>query len=368
MNSPAPAPRQRSALGTTLAVLLMLLALAAILAFAGVRIVEQRISSLLGPRSQVGDVQVGFRQVVLTDVLVPGASGQAEARAKRVVLEPKWSGFLRHEAVFHTVVIQGFDFAVVRTDDGDMQIAPALKTAMQAGEGRTRGRMPIEIAELVLRDGRLDFVDAAVAAPAHRIPFKNVRARLSPVVIPGDGARSNIEFAGDVEDNRNGESTVRAQGWVAIGGTDSEMKIAVRNMDIRHAAPYLAENGTGTLTGGAMDLDMTTAIAKRDLRASGVVALRDLKFSGDGSVFSLPRKAVLAAMKDKTGALRFEFALRGSLDNPKFSVTRGFTAQVAQGFGRAIGVGAEGAAEGVSGAVKELGDALSDLLSPSPGK
>ena len=365
MNSLAPASRQRSALGSTLAVLLMLMALAAILAFAAVRIVEQRVSSLLGPRSQVGDVQVGFRQVVLTDVVVPGASGQAEARAKRIVLEPKWSGFLRHEAVFNTVTVEGFDFAVVRTDNGDMQIAPALKTALQAGEGRTRGRMPIDIAQLVLRDGRLDFVDAAVATPAHRIPFKNVRARLSPVMIPGDSVRSNIEFAGDVEDNRNGESTVRAQGWVEIGGTDSEMKVAVRNMDIRHAAPYLAENGAGTLTGGAMDLDMSTAIAKQDLRASGVVALRGLKFSGDGSVFSLPRKAVLAAMKDKTGALRFEFALRGSLDNPKFSVTRGFAAQVAQGFSRAIGVGAEGAAQGVTGAVKELGDALSDLLSPS---
>ncbi|MNU03391.1 hypothetical protein D3C72_2474010 [compost metagenome] len=69
-------------------------------------------------------------------------------------------------------------------------------------------------------------------------------------------------------------------------------------------------------------------------------------------------------MKDKSGVLRFEFALRGSLDNPKFSVTRGFAAQVARGFGRAIGIGAEGAAEGVSGAVKELGDAISDMLSP----
>jgi hypothetical protein len=111
---------------------------------------------------------------------------------------------------------------------------------------------------------------------------------------------------------------------------------------------------------------MRTAIAKRELHASGTVALRSLKFSGDGSLFSLPRKAVLAALKDNTGALRFDFALAGNLDNPKFSVTRGFSAQVAQGFSHAIGVGAEGAAEGVTGAVKELGNALSDLLSPKP--
>ncbi|NMK45108.1 DUF748 domain-containing protein [Achromobacter sp. Bel] len=367
MSLNAAATRQRSVLGTAIAVLLVLAALAGVLAFAATRIAEQRISSMLGPRGQVGDVRVGWRQVVLTDVNVPGASGQAGASAKRIVLEPDWPAFLRHEAVFNSVVVEGFDFAVVRNADGDMKIAPALQAALHAGaggDGKTRGDRTIRIAELILRDGRLDFEDAVISKPPHRIPFKNVQARLSPVLIPGDGAHSDMTFSGTLEDNRNGESTVRAQGWLQIGGTDADMKVAVRNMDIRHAAPYLSEKDAGSLTGGAMDLDMNTTIANRELRASGSVALRGLTFSGDGTLFSLPRKAVLAAMKDKSGALRFDFKLQGSLDNPKFSVRRGFAAQVAQGFGRAIGVGAEGAAEGVTGAVKELGNALSDLLSP----
>ncbi|WMD22030.1 DUF748 domain-containing protein [Achromobacter seleniivolatilans] len=367
MSLNAVAPRQRSVLGTAMAILLLLVALAAVLALAATRIAEQRISSMLGPRSQVGDVSVGFKRVVLTDVVVPGGEGQAGARAQRVVLEPEWSSFLRHEAVFKTITIEGFDFAVVRTAGGDMQIAPALQAALRAGDGgdaKSRRDRPVQVGELVLRNGRLDYLDAVVSKPPHRIPFKDVQARLSPVTVPGDGAHSDMEFSGAVEDNRNGAATVRAQGWVELGGTDADMKVAVRNMDIQHAAPYLAENGAGSLAGGAMDLDMTTAIANRDLRASGTVALRGLKFSGDGTLFSFPRKAVLAAMKDSSGTVRFEFALRGSLDNPKFSVTRGFAAQVARGFGRAIGVGAEGAAEGVAGAVKELGNALSDLLSP----
>lgn len=367
MSLNAAAPRRRSALGTAIAVLLVLAALAGVLAFAATRIAEQRISSMLGPRGQVGDVRVGWRQVVLTDVKVPGASGQAGASAKRIVLEPEWPAFLRHEAVFNSVVVEGFDFAVVRGADGEMKIAPALQAALHAGaggDGKSRGDRTIRIAELILRDGRLDFEDAVVAKPPHRIPFKNVQARLSPVSVPGDGAHSDMTFSGTLEDNRNGESTVRAQGWLQVGGTDANMKVAVRNMDIRHAAPYLSEKEAGSLTGGAMDLDMSTTIANRELRASGTVALRGLTFSGDGTLFSLPRKAVLAAMKDKSGALRFDFKLQGSLDNPKFSVRRGFAAQVAQGFGRAIGVGAEGAAEGVTGAVKELGNALSDLLSP----
>ena len=161
-------------------------------------------------------------------------------------------------------------------------------------------------------------------------------------------------------------------GWTSkpirlvVGGTDADIKVSVRNMGVRHAAPYLADNGAGSLAAGAMDLDMNTVIERRQLRAAGTVALRGLKFSGEGSLFSLPRKAVLAALKDEAGAVRFEFALSGDLDSPRFSVTRGLAAQVAQGFGHAIGVGAEGAAEGVAGAVKSLGNALSDLLDPTP--
>lgn len=368
MSSNAADARGRSRWGTALAILLLICAVIAVLALAATRVVEQRIASILGPRSQVGNVQVGLHQVVLTDVAVPGASGQPGARARRVELEPEWTAFLRREAVFKRIIVEGFDFAVVRNPDGDMQISPALQAALRAGDGdgKTRRNGPIRVAELILRDGRLDYLDGAVSKPPHRIPFKDVQAHLQPVVIPGDGTASDLEFTGKVEDNRNGEATVRAKGKLVVGGADADITVAVRNMDIRHAAPYLADNGAGSLSGGSMDLDMKTAIARRELKASGTVALHNLKFSGDGSLFSLPRKAVLAAMKDKSGVIRFEFALAGRLDNPKFSVTRGFSAQVARGFGHAIGVGAEGAAEGVAGAVKELGDALSDMLSPKP--
>lgn len=369
MSLNAATPTGRSPWGSALAILLLIAALLAVLAFAVVRIAEQRIASMLGPRTQVGEVRVGLRQVVLTDVAVPGAAGQAGARARRIVLEPEWSAFLQHEAVFKRVLIEGFDFAVVRGADGGMQIAPAVQAAMRArdgGDGKSRRGTPINVADLVLRDGRLDYLDGVVAKPPHGIPFTGVQARLHPVVIPGDGSASSLEFSGMVEGNRNGEASVRAQGTLVLGAADTDMTVAVRNMDVRYAAPYLSADGAGSLTGGAMDLDMKTAVAKRELRASGAVALRGLTFGGDGSLFSLPRKAVLAALKDNAGVVRFEFALAGSLDNPKFSVTRGFSAQVARGFGHAIGVGAEGAAEGVSGAVKELGNALSDLLSPKP--
>lgn len=374
--------QRRSIWGRRLAILSLTAVVIVALAFAATRVVELRIAGMLGERAKVGEVHAGFTRVVLTDIVVSGEPGQADVRARRVVLEPEWLALLKREAVFKSITVEGFDFTVVRSADGELHIAPALQSAFHkdqhgsedeaksldkgADEGGERRRMPVRIADLILRDGRLDYEDAMVSKPPHRIPFTDVQARLQPVNMPRDGARSTMEFSGKVEGNRNGESTVRAQGWLVLGSTDSDMTVTVRNMDVRHAAPYIAGKDAATLTGGSMDLDMKTAIARGDLRASGTMALHDLQFSGDGSLFSLPRKTVLAALKDRSGALRFQFTLAGKLDNPRFSISRGIAAQVEQGVGHAIGVGAEGAAEGVTGAVKELGDSISDVLSPKP--
>lgn len=377
------APQQRRSIWRKLLVILPVTAAVIVaLVFAVTRIVELRIAGMLGERAKVGEVQAGFKRVVLTDVVVSGEPGQADVRARRVVLEPEWLALLKREAVFKSITVEGFDFTVVRSADGELHIASALQSAFRkdqgggedeaksqgkgADEGGERRRMPVRIADLILRDGRLDYEDAVVSKPPHRIPFTDMQARLQPVNMPRDGTRSAMEFNGKVEGNRNGESTVRAQGWLVLGSTDADMTVAVRNMDIRHAAPYIAGKDAATLTGGSMDLDMKTAIARGDLRASGTLALHDPQFSGDGSLFSLPRRTVLAALKDRSGALRFQFTLAGKLDNPRFSISRGIAAQVEQGVGHAIGVGAEGAAEGVTGAVKELGDSISDLLSPKP--
>ncbi len=356
MGNASAMPRRSFARKLLIALVLAVLLLGAV-AWIGMRVIERHIAGLLGPRAQVGEVRLGFDAVVLTDVKITGAEGVAPASARRVVAEPDWGSLLRRQPVFHKITIEGFDFAVLRAPDGDMQISPALQAALREADGdggQARARGPVRADDIILDGGRLDFIDSAIAKPPHRIPFENVSARLHPLVLPADGQQSQMEFKGSVRDNRSGAATVQARGSLEVGGSDADMTVAVRNMDIRYAAPYLAENGAGSLAGGAMDLDMRTTIAKRQLNASGVVALHDLKFSGDGSLFSLPRKAVLAALEDRKGTLRMEFKLAGSLDNPKFSASRGF--------GRAIGVGAEGAAGGVAGAVKDLGDAISDLF------
>lgn len=124
MVNPPAASRRRPFARKLPAILVLVVVLLAALAFAGKYVAERRIAALLGPRAQVGQVSLGFKEVVLSDVKITGAEGMEPASARRVVAEPEWRSLLGREAVFRRITVEDFDFTVLRGADGDMQIAP----------------------------------------------------------------------------------------------------------------------------------------------------------------------------------------------------------------------------------------------------
>ncbi|MCV6903704.1 MAG: hypothetical protein NTT76_13425, partial [Achromobacter xylosoxidans] len=129
----AATPRRRSLLGKVLVILLAAAVLLAVLAWVGTRVAERRIAGLLGPRAQVGEVRLGFKEVVLTDVRIAGAAGMAPASARRVVAEPEWRSLLGQVAVFRRITVQGFDFAVLRGAAGAISMsAPAPRSTAKS--------------------------------------------------------------------------------------------------------------------------------------------------------------------------------------------------------------------------------------------
>ena len=156
MGNASATPRRSFARKLLVALVLGALLLGAA-AWIGMRLIERHVAGLLGPRAQVADVRLGFDAVVLTDVKIAGAEGVAPASAQRVVAEPDWGSLLRRQPVFRKITIEGFDFAVLRSADGDMQISPALQAALREADGdggRARDKGPIRVDDIVLDGGR----------------------------------------------------------------------------------------------------------------------------------------------------------------------------------------------------------------------
>lgn len=342
---------------------LLLLAVAGILAFLVVRLVELRVDSIVGPRGQIGDITVRPHEIVLRDVVLPGAPGQAATRAERVVLVPRWRAFLAHEAAFERVLVQGYDMEVLRDGDGKLHVAPSLAQALARARGADGQPRPAWAGRVVLADGTLRYRDQTVAyPPGHDMVFEQARVDISPLAVPAGEERMEVRFEGVTAPGANGQrGTASLVGWVRGKGQDADVRLAVRNMPASQVGPYMQLAHSAPLTGGAVDLDMRTQIRDRALQANGTLALTHARFGDDGSIFALPRQAVLSAMADRNDTVRFDFTVQGSLDDPKFAMQKSLPQRLAGGFARAVGVSAEGSSEGVTGAVREMGRALSNL-------
>lgn len=326
---------------------LLMLAVAGILAFLVVRVVELRVDSIVGPRGQVGDIRVRPHEIVLTDVVLPGTAGQAPTRAERVVLVPRWREFLTHQAVFERVLVRGYDMEVLRDGEGTLHVAPSLARALAIARGEDGQPRPAWAGRVVLTDGVMRYRDQTVSKNGHEMVFEQARIELTPLAVPAGDERMDVRFEGVTAAGPEGQRGMAALvGWVRGKGQDADLRLAVRHMPAAQVAPYLQLSQSAPITGGLIDLDMRTDVRNHALQANGTLALTKVRFGDEGSIFALPRQAVLSAMADRNDTVRFDFTVKGSLDDPKFALQQSLPQRVAGGFARAVGVSAEGASEG----------------------
>jgi len=353
------------------ACILALLAAGALAAHVATRVVEARIVDWLGPWGKAGRIEVGLAEVVLYDVDIGAPDGwpaEKTLQAAHIACTPDWRSLVSRRLVIRTLTMDDF-YLSARRSPHRIELLPTLsakareKREKDAREGKQPSRRwETEIGNAYLRDGRVDYYDTVAAKPAHRMAFDRMQAQVGPLYFPRRAEQTRILVSGRVLGKAR-SGTVAVDGWLAGTGNDADVRTRLHQVDVPALAPYLYKKAPAALAGGSVDLDMRTRIQQRRLDAAGHLELRDLRFGEGGeNLLSLPRKAVLAALEDRNGTVSFDFTLTGNLDDPKFSLDDSLSMRMVGGLSKAIGVSAKGVAEGVGGAVRELGDALSDLV------
>jgi hypothetical protein len=355
-----------------IAVLLLILVVVGGLHIAS-RLVVGRIEDMLGDKGHAARIDVGWNQIVLQDVEIgapPDWPARQTLRAARVTLEPNWRALLSNQIDIRRIVVSDYYLSIMRSSDGSLQILPTLRQrarerAQARGEDvdgqdeQGRPKRETSIGQLILDKGRLDFFDARIAKTPYRVPFENVHAEIGPLHAPANDEHTQIKLQGQIV-GKERRGKVSVDGWLALPSHDADMHTTTTGADVGLLSPYLQKQAPSILTAGQMDLDMTTHIRNQQLAAQGKVKLRDLDFGNKLS--AVPRKAIMAALEDRKGEVSFDFTLKGSLKDPKFSLTDDLSMRIAGGFTKALGVSVEGVAEGVGSAVKGLGGALNELL------
>lgn len=356
----------------------LLIAIAAILAIGvagaialhfAAQTLKDRVEQALGPESEVGAITVGWSAIEVSGIRIKGPRNWPAAdtlRAQRIVIVPDWRDLLSAHVRVRRVTVEGAYVSILRAHDGRLRVVPSLLESRKATTADSPS-LPVTIGALELKDGVLEFYDATVRRPAHRVRLEQLQTTVEDLRLPDLAGRTQLRMNGVVRGTRH-NGTLAIDGWVELSSKDSEIAARLRGVDLVAFEPYLVKASEAGVRRGTLDLDLKSTVRKRTLRAPGALTVTDLELASAGGALGtfmgVPRDAVLATLKNRDGRIALRFTLEGNLDDPKFSLNESFARRMASSLADTLGVSVEGLARGVGGAVRGVGDTVMKLFGP----
>ncbi|MDT8842838.1 DUF748 domain-containing protein [Paraburkholderia fungorum] len=355
-------------------VLLVLIVVAvAALQFAQ-REVKERVIAALGPLGSAESIHVGLTSVHLTNVLLkppPGWPAGDPLRADEITLTPDIRDLLARRVHIRSVVVRGFDIAVLRTKDGAIRLMPNLRESVNQSDQEAGGApsTPREklIDHIAFEQGNFHFYDMTVGPPAFKVTVSNANATVDHLHLPALSEPTAVDLTGSIKGPAH-TGTVSFNGWIKIASKDSQTTSKLSGIDVMMLDPYLLKKagGKAQVSGGTVDLTVESTVRNYQLHAPGTVTIHHLQLADSDNpldtFMSIPTKAAIAALKTRNGDITLHFELDGNLRDPKFSVRESLMKRLGAGFAKSLGVSVEGVAKGTGETVKGLGNALKNLL------
>jgi uncharacterized protein involved in outer membrane biogenesis len=328
---------------------------------------KSQVEQALGPHSEVGEIAVGWSSIEIRRVRIHAPQGwpaQDTLRAQRIVIVPDLRGLISAKVRIQRISVEQAYLSVLRSRDGRLRLLPSLLET-QASKVPNAPLPEVAIGSIELRDGTLEFFDATVRQPAHKIRLDQLQANVDDLRVPDLGGRTKVQLDGAVQGKqRNGRLSIR--GWADLADRNSEIASTLRGVDLITLQPYLIKASETGVRRGTLDLSMKSTVHKNQLHAPGTVTLNGLELAPSGGAMStfmgVPRQAVVAALKNRQGQILVEFALEGNLDDPHFSLNDSFAKRIGGSVAEILGISIEGLTRGLGNAAQGVGGVVNRLL------
>jgi hypothetical protein len=355
--------------------LIVLAILAAVLAAAAAigmhfaaKILKDQVQQALGPESEVGEISVGWSAIEIRKLRVRGPKGwpaEHTLRAERIVIVPDLLGLVSAKIRIDHIKVEQAYLSVLRARDKKVRLLPSMLEKPAAKSAADASSTTVAIGSIVLTDGVLEFFDATVRQPAHKVRLEHLEAKVDDLLVPSLAGRTQLKLEGTIKGvQRNGKMSLN--GWAEIADKNSELATKLHGVDLVALQPYLIKAAETGVKRGSMDLNMKSTVHNNRLHAPGTLTLSDLELSsagGAGSTFmGVPRQAVVGSLKDRNGKIVIQFALDGNLNDPQFSINDSFSKKIGASVAESLGISIEGLTRGVGGATEGLGGAMKRLF------
>jgi len=337
------------------------------------------VERALAPVGTAASVKVAFNlsSVELTDVRLkppPDWPTADTLHAARVTITPDLRALLSHRVHIRDVTVNDFTMTVLRRESGLILILPNLRESMaqdartaSGAQGESGTPQEKAIDHIFFKNGAFEFYDRSVSNPPWRVTVNRARASVDNVHLPALMEPTRVSVVGDVV-GREHTGRVTFDGWVRIANKDSETHTTLRGVDVKSIEPWLLKKAgaKANVSGGTLDLDLTSTVRGYRLHAPGTVTLHNLQLAEShdavDTFLSIPTRAAVAALKAHKGEITLHFVLEGNLRDPKFKLNENLMTALRAGFAQALGVSAEGVAKGAGQTAKGIADALRNLF------
>lgn len=352
-----------------LAVLLLLLFVGAHFATLALK---DKVVQALGPTGEVREMVVGLTAIELHGVRIRAPQGWPAAdtlRAERVTVVPDRLGLLSAHVRVQRITIESGYVSVLRNRDGKVRLVPSL---LEASAGKTdatgkraAGGVPVMLDTIELRDGVVEFFDASIRQPAHKLRLEQINAKMEDLSLPGLGGRMSLHVDGIVKGKQR-DGKLSLAGWLELADKNSQLSTRLRGVDMVAFQPYLLKSAETGVRKGTLDLDLDAQVRKNIMHAPGSITLSGLELEPGGGPFEtfmgMPRSAILATLKNRDDQIKVQFALDGDLGDPRFSLNGSFLKQVASTIAQSLGISIEGLVRSVGDAPGGITEALKNLF------
>ncbi len=317
------------------------------------RVLKSEVLQAIGPQSEIAGVRLGFGTVEISGLRLKAPAGwptDTALKAATITIVPDLRELVSGEIYINRIIVEdGYVAAVRPPQGGGLQILPGVLASRKprdaaASAGAPPARRTINIAVIALRHCVVDVFDRSLVGHS-RMHVDDVEGTIRHVVAPQLVGHSTLDLAGAISHARH-RGTLHVAGWIDVAGKASELKAVVRNVDLVPFSPYVADKAKAGIDAGTFNLDLTASVRHNVVNAHGVLVVDKLALhTGDGPMAAfdaLPQRALLGALRNDKGSVEIEFDLKGSLDDPTFSLTGGLGLRAALAVLQAIGLGFEG--------------------------
>ncbi|MCG6982082.1 MAG: AsmA family protein [Deltaproteobacteria bacterium] len=246
--------------------------------------IEPPMENYLHRDVTIADARIGFRGFRV-DGLEIHQRGSNVPLLKGETLELRWKfkELLKGNIVIHTLVFTKPEIALIRDEDGKLNIAdllPKPSDSTAAGNsstdaGKERAGLPLLISLLSMEDGHLSFVDRS-HKPQATLEIRNLNSRINDLSVS-----TPIPFQIEGQIVGMGKGTVVVNGTYNPASENLQGNVSLKEVDLARITPFIAGEHSNDIQEGNLTLETSLSAEKFDnFVAQGSLNLDKLRIKG----------------------------------------------------------------------------------------